>query len=95
MAYSPTTSPPRMIRQAPGGGRREWEYESADAAATVAVSGYISDGGKYGMQVGDLVTVFDSATPKITTHQVITVSATTGAVDLSDASTVGTNTNSG
>jgi len=71
-----------------------WRYTSADPTATVDGSGYISDGGKYGMKVGDLVIVNDTATPLITMHQVISVNATTCAVDLSNGTTVGASTNS-
>lgn len=93
MAYS-TSSPPRLSFQSIAG-PRVWIYVSADASATVDASGYITNGGNLGMKVNDLVQVVDTATPLITMHQVITVSATApGAVDLSNGTTVGLNTNS-
>lgn len=92
MAYA-TTNPPRMVNQAIAG-IREWHYTSADATATVDASGYITNGGDLGMKVGDLVKVFDTATPAITMHRVVTVSATApGAVNLSDGTVVGSATN--
>lgn len=43
--------------------RRVWLYTSADAKATVIAGGYISDGVKFGMAVGDIVFIIDTATP--------------------------------
>lgn len=71
-----------------------WSYSSADVAASVDNAGYISDGGARGMKVNDLVLVSDTTTPLITTHLVLSVNATTGAVDLGNGTTVGLNTNS-
>lgn len=94
MAYA-TTNPPALLMPAFAGAGGIWRYSSADPTATVDGSGYITNGGNLGMKVGDLVIVNDTATPLITTHQVITVSATApGAVDLSNGTTVGTATNS-
>jgi len=95
MAYA-TTNPPRLVTQvmAETNGR-VWAYSSADATATVDGSGYITNGGNLGMKVGDLVMVVDTATPAVTMHQVISVSATApGAVDLSNGTVVGSATNS-
>lgn len=67
-----------------------WGYKSADAAATVAGAGYFTNGGQLGMKVGDLVVVFDTATPLITSHQVLVVGTTgNGAVNLSAGTTIG------
>lgn len=94
MAYA-TTNPPRLQAPAFTGAGNVWYYTSADAAATVDASGYITNGGDLGMKVGDVVIVNDTATPLITTHQVISVSTTApGAVDLSNGTTIGTSTNS-
>lgn len=85
-----------LITEAPltGAGQR-WLYTTTDAAATVDTSGYITDGGNRGMKVGDIVEVHDTATPLVTTHLVISVSATApGAVDLGNGTTIGLNTNS-
>jgi len=94
MSYS-TSSPPRLLTPAFTGAGNIWYYSSADAAATVDTSGYITNGGNLGMKVGDVVIVNDTATPLITTHQVISVSSTApGAVDLSNGTTIGASTNS-
>jgi hypothetical protein len=94
MAYS-TSTPPFLLAQRVGGGIALWGYTSADAAATVDGSGYITNGGNLGMKVGDLVFVNDTANTITTTHRVISVSTTApGAVDLSNGTTVGTATNS-
>jgi hypothetical protein len=60
-----------------------WYYRSADAQATVAAAGYITDGFDRGLTVGDIVTVHDTATPTESLHRVLTVSASTGLVNLS------------
>jgi hypothetical protein len=70
-----------------------WAYESADAAAVVDASGYITDADDLGMQVGDLVFSVDTDTLLTSMHVVITVTAG-GAADLGDGTTVGLNTNS-
>ncbi len=93
MAYA-TSNPPRRISLGSidnsQGGTSQWVYTSADAAATVAGAGYITNGGDLGMQVNDLVQVIDTATPLITSHRVKTVSSTSpGAVNLSAGTTVG------
>lgn len=94
MAYSTSNPPFLLFPNFDSSNPRVWGYKSADAAATVRVSGYITNGGALGMKVGDLVFVWDTATPLVTTHQVISVSTTSpGAVDLSDAVTVGSSTN--
>ena len=94
MAYV-TTNPPALAEGAFAGVGNKWRYISADIAATVAAASYFTNGGSLGMKVGDLVFVHDTATPKITSHLVLTVSATyPGAVDLGDGTVIGTNTNS-
>ena len=74
-------------------GSRMWIHTSADAGAAVDTTGFISDGGKYGMKVGDLVQHTNTATNIVTLHRVMTVSATTNAVDLSDTTTIASGTN--
>lgn len=96
MSYS-TSSPPRLMisgsltQTAPN----IWTYSSADAVATVRVSGYITNGGNLGMKVGDLVFVFvTGGTAAVSICIVMSVSSTApGAVDLSDGTTI-TATNS-
>lgn len=94
MPYS-TSAPPRLIN--PGGlygvaatGGQQWFYSTADTAATVDTTGYITNGGDLGMKVGDLVFVQVTGTGVITSHRVVTVSSTApGAVDLGDGTSVG------
>lgn len=94
MAYV-TTNPPILTTEGPlTGAGQLWRYSSADAAATVDVAGYITNGGQLGMKVGDLVNVYDTVNLITTTHRVVSVSATApGAVDLGDGTPVGVATN--
>jgi len=94
MSYS-TSSPPSLFTMGPlASAGRQWFYSTADTAATVDTSGYITNGGDLGMKVGDLVYVQVTGTGVITTHRVVTVSSTApGAVDLGDGTTVGSATN--
>lgn len=72
-----------------------WFHQSADSGATVDTTGFITDGGDLGMKVNDLVFHLNTSTNIVTSHVVITVSATApGAVDLSDTTTIGSGTNS-
>ncbi len=84
MAYS-TSNPPRLEVQAIAGSRM-WIYESTDDAATVRAAGYITNGGKLGMKVGDRVMVIDTDAAPNDGYMmsVVTVNATTGVVDLTD-----------
>lgn len=87
MAYS-TSSPPIKIAGTLDGKFNIWVYRSTDAAATVRVANYFTNGGSLGMKVGDIVYVIDTdASPVITTmHQ---VSATgDGTTDLNDSTTI-------
>lgn len=93
MTYSPSTNPPHLLMAPIAGlkttaGPQIWLYTSADTNATVDTSGYFSDGGKRGMKVGDVVIVTYTVTPIVKSHYVISVNATTGAVDLSDGVTL-------
>ena len=58
MTYS-TSTPPAKISQTMGG-NSVWFYASADADGTVNGSDYFSNGDALGMQVGDIVFVYDS-----------------------------------
>jgi len=72
-----------------GTGPRIWMYTEASlAAAAVDLAGYISDGGKAGMGVGDLVLHLNQATGIWSGHSVVSINATTGAVDLSNGTTI-------
>lgn len=83
MAYV-TTNPPVKTSAGPlcdfgasnGAGQR-WFYRSADAIATVAGAAYFSNGIQLGMQVGDVVEVFDTTTPKLSIAFVISTAAGT------------------
>jgi hypothetical protein len=90
MAYS-TTNPPILVRQGgiDNGLPAEWEYVSADSAATVAVAGYITDGGFRGAKVNDRFNVTNTSTSPatVTKHLVVTANTSTGALDLSDPTT--------
>ena len=95
MAYS-TSTPPELGNQALGfqTGARKWFLTGTDTVATVRVTGYISNGGNLGMKVGDLVEYYDSTLGITSTMNVATVSSTSpGAVDLQDATTIGSTTN--
>lgn len=96
MTYS-TSTPPALVGQAIGfqTGARRWYLTGTDAVATVRVTGYITNGGALGMKVGDLVEYYDSNLGITSTLNVATVSSTApGAVDLQDATTIGSTTNS-
>lgn len=77
-------------------GPRVWFYRSVDAPSLVQVSGYITDAGKRGMKVGDVVIAQDNDTSpyQTSTLVVVTVNATTGAADLSNAVSIGGASNS-
>lgn len=59
-----------------------WVYKSADAIATVKGASYFSNGSDLGMTVGDLVYVYDTATPAVSLAWVKTVTSG-GAATLS------------
>ncbi len=79
MTYA-TSNPPAKLVDTIGGGAALWIYKSADDDATVNGSGYFTNGAPLGMQVGDIVLVIDTATPKGSFHYVASVNSTTGAV---------------
>lgn len=94
MAY--TAANLTLITEAPlTGAGQLWAHSSADTGATAQAANFISDGGSRGIKVGDIVWHTNTSTLITTSHRVISVSTTyPGAVDLSDATTVvsGTNT---
>jgi hypothetical protein len=72
-----------------GYGPRIWVYAEAGlAAASLDASGYIANGGKLGMKAKDLVLGVNSTTGIWSGHSVVTVNASTGAVDLSNGTTI-------
>jgi hypothetical protein len=75
-----------------------WQLSGTDntgtGAGTVRYTGYISDGGSRGMKVGDMLLYHDTDTYTLSTFYVKTVSSTfPGAVDLADATVIGSATN--
>lgn len=72
-------------------GAKFWTYTELATAATVAASGYITDGADRGMRDGDLLLHYNSLS-KIWTAHTVTVSGMT--VDLADGTTVGSGTDS-
>lgn len=95
MPYS-TSNPPHLTMPAfvAGASPSVWGYRSADPSATIDAAGYITDGYKRGMKVGDLVIAEDTVNKIISSHRVVSVNATTGAVDLSNGTVIGSDTNS-
>jgi hypothetical protein len=53
-----------LIAQGISGTGKVWLYKSADDDATVNGASYFTDGVTLGMQVGDIVLVIDTTTPK-------------------------------
>lgn len=70
MAYATTNPPAKVVGSI--GNRSFWHYSSADDDATVNGAGYITNALELGMKVGDLVYVFDTATPKGSLHTLLT-----------------------
>lgn len=92
MAYS-TTNPPVPYGASISGQRpTEWMLDGADAVADVQVTGYISNGGDLGMKVNDVVKYQDTNLG-ITSFLNVASVAASGAVDLQDATTIGSTTN--
>jgi hypothetical protein len=87
MAYS-TANPPVPVSmgplagynttETPAGypGRKIWSYVSADVIATVAAAGYFTNGIQLGMQVGDVVIVMDTTTPKLSIGMILSLTST-------------------
>lgn len=69
MTYA-TTNPPQVLVPSIGARPAIWSYESADDDATVNGTDYITDALELGMKAGDLVYVYDTATPKGSIHYV-------------------------
>jgi hypothetical protein len=82
MGYS-LNNPPRDVVQLgftnlPGGSAStSWLYESTDAHTVVGTPGYISNAGKLGMKLGDLVIVRHTPTGEVTQHSVLALAAPT------------------
>jgi hypothetical protein len=73
MAYE-TSNPPHVLVAGIGNNPTVWSYRDGDDDATVNGAGYFTDGVTLGMKVGDMVWVYDTATPKGSLHFVTSVS---------------------
>jgi hypothetical protein len=74
MAYE-TTNPPQLLVAAIGDRPALWSYKDGDADSDVNASDYFTNGKALGMKVGDIVFVYDTATPKCSVHYVSAVDA--------------------
>lgn len=81
MAYNIDGLSPAGAQSKAGDAPQMWTYKSADAKATVAASGYFNDVSSV-LKVGDLVMIYDTATPAASLHIVLTNTAA-GVVDVS------------
>lgn len=91
MAYE-TTNPPKMILQGITG-MKIFVYDDDDPITTVDGDGYITDGQTRGMAVGDVVIHEDLSVQTTNTYRVDSIT-TGGAVDLADATVIGSLTDS-
>lgn len=66
MAYS-TDNPPSLVSQRIGDGPAIWIYKDADVVGDVDATDYFSNATDLGMLVGDVVFVYDTTTPLVTT----------------------------
>lgn len=85
MAYSETGLQPIGGQAKAGNAPQMWSYSSADAIATVNTSGYFNSAADV-LKVGDLIYVFDTATP--TASLVVVLSNTGTVVDVSDGTSI-------
>ena len=81
MAYNINGLSPAGAQSKAGDAPQMWTYKSADAKATVAASGYFNSASSV-LKVGDLVMIYDTATPAASLHIVLTNTAA-GVVDVS------------
>jgi hypothetical protein len=84
MAYS-STGLNLVAGSKAGNAPQIWAYQSADAIATVNTSGYFNSAASL-LKVGDLMYVYDTATP--TASLVVVLSNTGTVVDVSDGTTI-------
>ncbi len=85
MAYSSTGLNAAGGQSKAGNAPQIWTYTSADAIATVNTAAYFNDASSL-LKVGDIIFVYDSATP--TMSIVFVLSNASGVVDVSDGLTV-------
>ena len=81
MAYNIDGLSPAGAQSKAGDAPQMWTYKSADAKATVAASCYFNSVSSV-LKVGDLVMIYDTATPAASLHIVLTNTAA-GVVDVS------------
>lgn len=74
MTYSTSNSPSKIAEFVDGNGS-VWLYKSADDDATVNGTDYFTNGQDLGMEVGDIVLVIDTTTPKGSFHFVSAIDA--------------------
>lgn len=74
MTYSTSNPPTRVWGEV--GGNSGWYYNSADDDSTVIGANYVTNAQALGMKVGDVVYIYDSATPKLS---VVSVTAVTSS----------------
>lgn len=96
MAYDATTL--MCVYHTPVGyGPSLFVHKSADATTAADASGFITNGGKYGMKAGDMLwhtDITSASAPIVSSHYVLTVNSTTGAVNLSNGTVIGSGTDS-
>jgi hypothetical protein len=81
MAYSSTGLNSAGGQSKAGNAPQIWTYTSADAIATVNTAAYFNDASSL-LKVGDIIFVYDSATPSM--NIVYVLSNASGVVDVSD-----------
>ena len=86
MAYSSTGLNAAGGQSKAGNAPQIWTYTSADSIATVNTSAYFNDASSL-LKVGDIIFVYDSATPTMSIVFVVSNSSA-GVVDVSDGLTV-------
>lgn len=74
MAYA-TSNTPAKLADFIGGQGAVWLYRSADVDSDTNAADYYSNGDALGMEVGDIVLVIDTATPKGSLHFVSAVTS--------------------
>jgi len=85
MAYA-TSNPPRLISQGVGASTGSlWHYTDGDTIATVAGSGYFTNGDDLGMEVNDTIVITDETNADVAIGIVTAVTAG-GAATVSDKS---------
>lgn len=93
MAYE-TSNPPALLVQGIGNqGVATWHYDDDDPAATVQQDGYFTNARDLGMKVGDRVIHEDLSAGLTNSYRVEAINAD-GSADLTDATVVGSTTDS-